>query len=81
MPVETHIIRVADNATPSNVEDILRGLIGIGGKVELVVQKSIIATFNSDHIDHIRRKQGVLLVGGINFRGRKVRKVVKCSSE
>ncbi|MDP2216339.1 MAG: hypothetical protein Q8J68_03520 [Methanolobus sp.] len=81
MPVETHIIRVADNATPSHVEGILRSLIGIGGKVELVVQKSIIATFNSDHINLIRQKQSVLLVGAINFSGRKVRKVVKCSPE
>ncbi|MDK2832917.1 MAG: hypothetical protein PWP63_4 [Methanolobus sp.] len=81
MPVETHIIRVADNATLSQVEGILRSLLGIGGKVEIVVQKSIIATFNSDHIDLIRKKQGVMLVGGVNFRGRKVRKVVKGSSQ
>lgn len=81
MPVETHLIRVADKATPSQVESILKALVNYGARIDVVVQKSIIATFNSDHIDSIRRKPGVLLVGGVNLRGRTVRKVVKHNSE
>lgn len=81
MPVETHIIRVADNATPSQVEGILKALVGVGGRVEVVANKSIIATFNGDYADAIKGKPGVQLVGGVNFRGRTVRKVVKRSSE
>lgn len=81
MPVESHLIRVADNATPSQIEGILKVLVSIGGRVEVVANKSIIATFNSDHSEIIKRKPGVLVVGGVNFRGRTVRKVVKRTSK
>lgn len=77
MPVESHIIRVADNATPSQVENILKTLISIGGKVDVVVNRNIIATFNRDYAEIIKHKPGVLLVGGVNFRRRTVRKTVK----
>ncbi len=80
MSVETHIIRVADNATPSQVESILKTLAYIGGCVDVVANKSIIATFDGDLSDVIRKKSGVKLVGGVKFRGRTVRKVVKRSS-
>ncbi|WP_342304286.1 hypothetical protein [Methanolobus sp. ZRKC5] len=80
MPVETHIIRVADNATPSQVEGILKALVGVGGRVEVVANKSIIATFNGDYAGLIKGKPGVQLVGGVNFGGRTIRKVVKRSS-
>ena len=72
MPLGTHIIRVADNATPSQVESILKALVGVGGRVEVVANKSIIATFNTDYVDVIQGKTGVQLVGGVNFRGRTV---------
>lgn len=80
MPVETHIVRVADNATPSQIELILKTLVSVGGRVEVVASRSIIATFNSEYADLIKRKPGVQLVGGVNFRGRTVRKTVKRSS-
>lgn len=81
MPVETHLIRVADKATPSQVEAILKSLVDCGARIDVVVQKSIIATFSSDHIDSIRSKPGVLLVGGVHLRGRPVPKVVRRKSE
>ncbi|WP_406661852.1 hypothetical protein V7O66_04870 [Methanolobus sp. ZRKC3] len=80
MPVETHIIRIADGATPSQIEFILKTLVSIGGRVEIVSNKSIIATFNGDYVDVIRQKPGVGLVGGVKFRGRTIKKVVKRSS-
>ncbi len=43
----------------------------------MVVKRSIIASFDSAQVDIIRKKPGVKLVGGINFKGRKVRKIVK----
>ena len=45
--------------------------------MDVVANKSIIATFNGDYAEIIKRKPGVQLVGGVNFRGRTVRKVVK----
>ncbi len=77
MPVETHLIRVSDNATSEQVESLLRALVNIGAKVEVVVKKSIVATFDSDYAGKIRKKAGVKLVGGVDLRERTVRKVVK----
>jgi outer membrane receptor for ferrienterochelin and colicin len=77
MPVETHLVRVADNATPAQIEGILKALLKIGGHVNVIANKSIITTFDSDYSDVIKHKPGVLLVGGVNFRGRTVRKVIK----
>ncbi|MBP1909301.1 hypothetical protein [Methanolobus bombayensis] len=81
MAVETHLVRIADNATPSQVEGILKALVGIGGRVDVVANKSIIATFDGDYSEVIKSKSGVQLVGGVNFRGRTVRKVVKKASQ
>jgi hypothetical protein len=81
MAIETHLVRVADNATPLQVEGILKALVSIGGRVDVVANKSIIATFDADYSDLIKRKPGVQIVGGVNFRGRTVRKVVKKASQ
>ncbi|WP_321430472.1 hypothetical protein [uncultured Methanolobus sp.] len=81
MAIETHLIRVADSATSSQIEVILKALVSIGGRVDVVANKSIIATFDGDYSEVIKRKPGVLIVGGVNFRGRAVRKVVKKVSQ
>ncbi|MBE0523582.1 MAG: hypothetical protein IBX40_04520 [Methanosarcinales archaeon] len=46
----------------------------------MVVSRNIIASFDSAHVDTIRKRPGVKLVGGINFRGHKVKKIVKRES-
>jgi hypothetical protein len=81
MTIETHLIRVADSATPSQIEGILKALVSVGGRVDVVANKSIIATFDGDYSEVIKRKPGVQIVGGVNFRGRTVRKVVKKVSQ
>lgn len=81
MAIETHLIRVADSATPSQIEGILKALVSVGGHVDVVANKSIIATFDGDYSEVIKRKPGVQIVGGVNFRGRTVRKVVKKVSQ
>ncbi|MFU8767584.1 MAG: hypothetical protein ACNA7I_07985 [Candidatus Methanoperedens sp.] len=62
------------------IEKILRTLTSLGGNINMAVKKNIIASFDSNYVDIIRKKTGVKLVGGINFKGRKVRKVVKRES-
>ena len=80
MVLETYLISLNDSTSPTEVEHILKTLSSLGGNVNMVAKKSIIASFDSAHVDIIRKKQGVKLVGGINFKGRKVRKIVKRES-
>lgn len=77
MVLETYLISLNDSTSPTEVEHILKTLTSLGGNVNMVVKRSIIASFDSAHVDIIRKKRGVKLVGGINFKGRKVRKIVK----
>ena len=80
MVLETYLISLNDSTSPPEVEHILKTLSSLGGNVNMVAKRSIIASFDSAHVDIIRKKQGVKLVGGINFKGRKVRKIVKRES-
>ena len=80
MVFETYLISLDNNASPTELEQILRTLERIKGKINMVAQKSIIASFDNAHVDTIRSKTGVKLVGGINFKGRKVKKIVKIES-
>ena len=80
MVLETYLISLNDSTSPIEVEHILKTLTRLGGNVNMVAKRSIIASFDSAHVDIIRKKQGVKLVGGINFKGRKVRKIVKRES-
>lgn len=80
MVLETYLISLNDSISSTEVENILKTLTSLGGNVNMVVKRSIIASFDSAHVDIIRKKQGVKLVGGINFKGRKVRKIVKRES-
>ncbi|MFP3910402.1 MAG: hypothetical protein ACLFVX_11170 [Archaeoglobaceae archaeon] len=77
MAFETHLISLEDNATPQELEQVIRTLNRIKGKVNMVAKDCIIATFDNAHVDTIRKHKGVKLVGGVNFRGRRIRKVVK----
>ena len=80
MVLETYLISLNDSTSPTEVEHILKTLSSLGGNVNMVAKKSIIASFDNAYVDTIRNKTGVKLVGGINFKGRKVRKIVKRES-
>ncbi|NPE29997.1 hypothetical protein HNV12_19005 [Methanococcoides sp. SA1] len=80
MTVESHIISLNDSVTPSQVEGILRIIIGTGGQIEITSGKVIIASFDNSYADAIKQRHGVKLVGGVNFRGRKVRNIVRSVS-
>ncbi|MBE0521696.1 MAG: hypothetical protein IBX39_05450 [Candidatus Methanoperedenaceae archaeon] len=80
MVIETYLISLNDDISQVEIENILRTLTSLGGNINMAVKKNIIASFDSNYVDIIRKKTGVKLVGGINFKGRKVRKVVKRES-
>lgn len=82
MALETYLITLKDDITPGQAEQLLRTLALIGGEVNMAVKRSIIASFDSSHADVIRKRPGVKLVGGVNFRKRIVRKrTLKGSSD
>lgn len=74
MAFETYLITLRNDITPGQAEQVLRTLTLIGGKVNMVVKRSIIASFDSSHVDTISKRPGVKLVGGVQFRKRTVKK-------
>ncbi|MCC4771273.1 hypothetical protein FXV91_14205 [Methanosarcina sp. DH2] len=81
MPIETYLIKVAENATALQVQGILKVVLGSGGRIEMVAGRTIIASLDSSSAELVRKTQGVALAGGINFRGRKIPKIVKNVSD
>ena len=77
MPVESHMIRISDNASQPQIQEVLKTVLGVGGRIEMVAGRIIIASFDSAYAQAIKKKSGVALVGGVNFRGRKVPKIIK----
>lgn len=81
MPIETYLVKVAENATALQVQGILKVVLGSGGRIEMVAGRTIIASLDSSSAELVRKTQGVALAGGINFRGRRVPKVRKAISD
>ena len=77
MVLETFLVSFDDGISPTEVENIVKTLGIVGAEINMVAKKSILASFDNSYVDVIRKKTGVKLVGGVNFRGRKIRKVVK----
>ncbi|MFY1111919.1 MAG: hypothetical protein AB3K77_09605 [Methanosarcinaceae archaeon] len=77
MSVESHMIRISDNASQPQIQEVLKTVVGVGGRIEMVAGRIIIASFDSAYAGAIKKKKGVALVGGVNFRGRKIRKITK----
>ena len=80
MPIETYLIKVAETATALQVQGILKAVLGSGGRIEMVAGRTIIASLDSSSAEIVRKTQGVALAGGINFRGRKIPRIVKRES-
>jgi len=77
MSVESHMIRISDTASQPQIQEILKTVLRVGGRIEMVAGRTIIASFDSVYAGVIKKKNGVALVGGVNFGGRKVPKIVK----
>ncbi|AKB79710.1 hypothetical protein MSHOH_3227 [Methanosarcina horonobensis HB-1 = JCM 15518] len=81
MPFETYLIKVTENATVFQIQGILKVILGIGGRIEMVAGRTIIASLDSSYAELVRKTEGVALAGGISFRGRKIPRIVKKASE
>ncbi len=78
MALETYVISLEDVTQPE-IEQILRTLNRANGKVNMIAKKCIIATFDNAYVDTVRKQRGVKLVGGVNFKGRQIRKIIRKS--
>ena len=47
MSVESHMIRISDDAGQPQIQDILKTVLGVGGRIEMVAGRIIIASFDS----------------------------------
>lgn len=77
MAYETYMIKVKENVTCHQVQSIFKVILGLGGRIEMVAGKIIIASFESSYSELVKKTPGVELAGGINFKGRKIPKIVK----
>ena len=77
MAYETYMIKVKENVTCHQVQSIFKVILGLGGRIEMVAGKIIIASFESSYSELVKKTPGVELAGGINFKGRKILKIVK----
>ena len=76
MVVETYLIRLRDGTSDSDKRKIIRAINRVGGRLESILKNDtvIIASLDSGFVDLFRGHPLVTLVGGVAFRGRKIRK-------
>lgn len=77
MSTETYLIKVAENATALQIQGILKVVLETGGRIEIVTGRTIIASLDSSYSELVKKTNGVAIAGGINFRGRKIPRIVK----
>jgi hypothetical protein len=76
LAVETFLVRLKDNASSTDVKYFFSVIAQIDGRIEMCGgnRKVVIATFDNSYTEKIRRIRCVNLVGGVTFRGGKVKK-------
>lgn len=77
MSTETYLIKVAENATALQIQGILKAVLETGGRIEIVTERTIIASLDSNYSELVKKIKGVAFAGGINFRGRKIPRIIK----
>jgi hypothetical protein len=73
--MDTFLVRSAPSASPVRVRRRLTEEAGAQILLSLEEGRVLIATFDHAHRDRVRRWPGILLVGGIRFVGRRVRRL------
>ena len=76
MVVETYLIRLREDASDADKRNIIRAINGVGGRIESILNNGtvLIASLDNGFVDLLRGHPLVTLVGGVSFRGRKIRK-------
>lgn len=76
MVVETYLIRLREDASDADKRNIIKAINGFGGRIESILNNDtvLIASLDNGFVDLLRGHPLVTLVGGVSFRGRKIRK-------
>jgi hypothetical protein len=79
MVMETYLVRLRDNVSKDEIKSVELMINRCGGNIEAVVKNGIvlIASFESSYVDIIRNLSSVELVGGVVFKGRKLKRYRK----
>jgi hypothetical protein len=74
--VETYLIRLRDDISDADKRNIIRAINGVGGRIESILKNDsvLIASIDNEFVDLFRGHPLVTLIGGVAFRGRKIRK-------
>jgi hypothetical protein len=74
--VETYLIRLRDDISDADKRNIIRVINGVGGRIESILKNDsvLIASIDNEFVDLFRGHPLVTLIGGVAFRGRKIRK-------
>lgn len=81
MVLEAHLIKIAPDVSSLQIQEVIKVIFKIGGRIEIISGKVLIASFDNKYIGTIQKRRGVKFVGAVNFRGRKISKVTKKVSE
>ncbi len=76
MVVETYLIRLREDASDADKLSIIRAIDSVGGRIESILKNGtvLIASLDNGFVDVLRGHPLVTLVGGVSFRGRKIKK-------
>ncbi len=79
MAVETFLIRLRNGATRRDTERVIDYVQAHGGRIEALLKDRsvVIGAMDNSLAENLRRLPSVALVGGVNFNGRKIRKITK----
>ena len=79
MAVETFLIRLRDGATRRDTDRVINYVQVHGGRVEALLKdrSMVIGVMDNSLAENLRSLPLVTLVGGVNFKGRKIRKITK----
>lgn len=79
MTAETFLIRLRDGATRNDADRVINYVQANGGRVEaLLKDRSVVIGFMDRSLaEKVRSLSSVALVGGVIFKGRKIRKITK----
>ena len=79
MAVETFLIRLRDGATRRDTDRVVNYVQVHGGRVEALLKGGsvVIGALDNSLVENVRSLPSVALVGGVNFKGRKIRKITK----
>ena len=79
MTVETFLIRLRDGASRRDIDRVINYLQVHGGRVEALLKDRsvVIGILDNSLAENLRSLPSVALVGGVNFKGRAIRKITR----